>query len=74
MGTKATLTMPSFTMRIPLISKPSVMDSWPIANVLPTCHFVFSCSAQLQLPRPNKTGRAPTTRAIFGSAPSVVGR
>src|SRR5437879_8710225 len=48
--------------------------SWPIANVPPTCHFAFSCSAQLQLRRSNKTGRAPTTRAISGVAPSVVDR
>lgn len=48
--------------------------SWPIANAPLPCHFAFSCSARLQLPRPNKTARAPTTRAIFGSAPSVVGR
>ena len=48
--------------------------SWPIANVPPTCHSVFSCSARLQLRRPNKTRRALATRAIFGSAPSVADR
>ena len=48
--------------------------SWPIANVPPPCHFVFSCSARLQLHRPNKTRQAPATRAIFGSVPSVLDR
>jgi Putative transposase len=39
-----------------------------------TLPLAFSCSARLQLRRPNQLRRAPTTRAIFGSAPSVVGR
>src|SRR5258708_28197786 len=36
--------------------------SWPIANVLPACHFVFSCSARLRLRRPNKTSQAPESQ------------
>jgi hypothetical protein len=37
-------------------------------------HSLPDGSAQLQRRRPNKTSRAPATRAIFGSAPSVPNR
>jgi hypothetical protein len=51
-----------------------ISASWPTGDVPISCLFAFSCSAWLQLRRPDKTRRAPTTRAIFGSAPSVLDR
>src|SRR2546426_8939378 len=45
--------------------------SWPTANVPPPCHFASNCSAWHRKP----TKRSPPpVRAIFGLAPSVVGR
>ena len=51
-----------------------ISDSWPTGDVPPPCRFALSCSAWLQPRRPNKTRRAPTTQAIFGSVPSVLDR
>jgi hypothetical protein len=45
--------------------------SWPIADVPPLCHFAFNCSVQHH--KPSKTSPPPVP-AIFGLAPSAVGR
>jgi hypothetical protein len=50
-----------------------ISASWPTANVLPPCQFAFTCSAQHQNHKPSKIFPAPA-RAIFGCAPSAVGR
>jgi len=58
----------------PKVSCASVTSaSWPTANVPRPCHFAFSCSARDHLHKPSKRSPQPV-RAIFGFAPSAVGR
>src|SRR5260370_34675067 len=45
--------------------------SWPTANVPPPCHFASDCSTGHRKPSKRPP---PPVRAIFGLAPSVVGR
>lgn len=52
-------------------SASATSDSWPIASVPSPCHSAFPCSARQ--PKPCMK-LPPTVRAIFGSAPIVVGR
>src|SRR5712664_299267 len=46
--------------------------SWPTGDVQLSCLFAFSRSARRR--RQSKTGHAPRTPVIFGSAPSVLNR
>ena len=47
------------------------LASWPIASVPPLCHFAFNCLVQHH--KPSKRSPPPVP-AIFGLAPSAVGR